>query len=64
MPERQWVWVMRPTLLTIAIIAAVALYRRGGEMNQMAAVFVILVLAFGLLADGLRWLARRRRRTS
>ena len=64
MPEREWVWMMRPTLLTIALVAAVALYRRGGEINQMAAAFVVLVLAFGLLADGLRWLARRRRRMS
>jgi uncharacterized membrane protein YozB (DUF420 family) len=58
-----WVWtrVAFPAALIVALVAAGALYRRGGNINQLAAAFVVLALAYGVLAGGLRWLGRRHR---
>jgi hypothetical protein len=63
-PERVWVWIVRPTLVlapVVAVVAAVKLNRYGTQGGQILAAFIVVVLAYVMLAFGLRWLFQRTR---
>ena len=64
MPDRLWVWVLRPASVLLFVVIAVREYRQFVAAGQSGALplFLLSMLLLALVIDAFRYFSRRKHR--